>query len=360
MSKKEDIITDDLSEVVKEVDEMVNPNRPIAIGLDVGTMNICAARSDEKDIRITRNVFLKLDPEEINISEMSDISYVSSEDEKELFIIGQDAFRLSNIFGKEVSRPMESGLISSKEIDAIEVLTLMLQQLIGNLKEKEVFCSYSIPAEAIDAGRSVTYHEKVFGRILSSLGINHTPVNEAMAIIYSECAKENFSGLALSFGAGMANTCISYRGIEALTFSTARSGDWVDQNVASSLNIVPNRVTSVKERNLNLEVGFFKEKNKKTRRILEALEYYYTALIEYTIKKIIKEFDEKVDVDIDEPIPIIVSGGTSMPKGFLKLFKETFNKYDIPFDVSGIRHAKNPLTSVSNGLLIRTLSDLGI
>ena len=84
---KEDIITDDLSEVVKEVDEMVNPNRPIAIGLDVGTMNICAARSDEKDIRITRNVFLKLDPEEISISEMSDISYVSSEDEKELFII---------------------------------------------------------------------------------------------------------------------------------------------------------------------------------------------------------------------------------------------------------------------------------
>jgi len=330
----------------------------VAIGLDVGTMNLVCSRSDAKDSKLTRNVFLRLDPEEVNVSEMSNISYVQSDDGKELFIVGQDAFQFANIFNKEISRPMKNGLISPDEIDAIDVLSLMIKGLIGSVRNKDAYCSYSVPAEAIDEGRSVTYHERVFGRILNNIGVNHTPVNEAMAIIYSECAKEKFSGIALSFGAGMCNTCVSYKGIEALTFSTARSGDWIDKNVAESLNMITNRVTSIKEKHLDLEKGFTSIKNKKTKRVLEALEYYYESLVSYTIKRIIKEFEEKVDIEIDEGIPIVISGGTSMPPGFLRLFSETIKKYELPFEVSSVRMAKNPMTAVSNGLLVKTMSDI--
>lgn len=330
----------------------------MAIGLDVGTMTLVCAKDNTKDIRVTRNVFLKVDPDEIDISSLSNISYVISSDKKELFIVGDDAFQFANIFSKEVSRPMQSGLISPKEASAIEVLALILQDLIGDIKHTDAYCSYSVPAEAIDEGRSVIYHEKVFGRILSSIGVNHTPVNEGMAVIYSECIKEEFSGVALSFGAGLCNVAISFKGVEALTFSTPRSGDWIDHNVAESLGMIVNRVTNVKEKNLDLQKGFSSENNKKVKRVLEALEYYYKSLVTYTIKKIIKEFDEKVQIEIDGKIPVIISGGTSLPNGFLELFKETLNMYDVPFNISEIRRAKNPLTAVANGLLIKTLSDI--
>jgi len=252
---------------------------------------------------------------------------------------------------------MEKGLISPKEIAAIDVLTLMIRNLIGDVKGKETYCSYSIPAQAIDEDRSVTYHENVFARILKSLGVNYTSVNEAMAIIYSECAKEKFSGIAISFGAGMANVAIAYKGIEALTFSTARAGDWIDKEAAASLGMVPNRVTSMKEKYMQLS-GEVSVQNKKTKRILEALYYYHKALIDYTVKKIIKEFDEKVDVEIAEPIPVVISGGTSMPKGFVEMFKDVISGYELPFEISEIRRAQNPLTAVANGLLIRTISDV--
>jgi len=327
------------------------------VGLDIGTMNICMARSDSDEIKITRNVFLPLTKDEVVISELTDISYVE-DSEGNLFIIGQDAFVFSNIFGQKVSRPMESGLISPKEVAAIDVLTLMLQELFGNIKDKEVYCSYSIPAEAIDEGRSVTYHEKVFARILGSIGVNHSPVNEGMAIIYSETKEENFSGVAMSLGAGMTNCAVSYKGVEALKFSTARSGDWIDKNVGESLDIIPNRVTSLKEKSLSLEEDFSTEKNKKKRRVLEALHYYYEALIRYTIKRIIKEFNERVDIEVEESIPFIVSGGTSLPKGFLSLFKNVLSGYELPFKVSEIRQAKNPLTAVANGLLVKTIADI--
>jgi hypothetical protein len=328
----------------------------VCVGLDCGTMHLVAARSDSNDVKITRNVFLPVNKDEISVTKLSQINYVEGSD-GELFIIGSDAFEFANLFGQPVSRPMEKGLISPREISAIDVLTLMIKDLIGDTKDKEVYCSYSIPAEPIDEERSVIYHEKVFARILNSIGVNYTSVNEAMAIIYSECAKENFSGIGISFGAGMANCAISYKGIQAHTFSTARAGDWIDKQTADQMGMVVNRVTNIKEKYMKLK-GQVEVKAKGTKRVLEALYYYHEALIDYTIKKIIKEFEEKVDMEVEEKIPIIVSGGTSLPEGFVNLFKTSLESHDLPFDVSEVRRAKNPLTAVANGLLVRTMADV--
>lgn len=326
----------------------------LCIGLDIGTMNIVLSRDDSSNVQITRNVFLPVKEDEISISDLSDINYVKSE-VGNIYIIGEDAFRFANIFSKEVSRPMEKGLISSKEVNAIDVLSMMIKTMISKNKKIEVFCSYSIPSQAIDEGRSVVYHERVFGKILSNLGINHKPVNEAAAIVYSECAKEKFSGIGISFGAGMCNIALMYKGVEAAKFSTAKSGDYIDRSVAESLNIIPNRVTSVKERFLDLTTDPYQDK--KNGRIIEALQFYYDTMINYTIKKMVEEFNKNIDIDIEDEIPIIVSGGTSLPNGFLELFKSVFSKYDFPIKISEIRRASNPMTAVSRGLLIKTISD---
>ena len=349
-------MTDEKVTKTPNVEKKETPKNVVSIGLDVGTMHLVCARSDSEDIGITRNVFLKVNKDDISINQLSNISYVEGSD-GEFFIVGSDAFEFANIFGTSVLRPMENGLISPKEISAIDVLTLMLKSLVGETKDKDVYCSFSVPAEAVDNDRSITYHKNVFSKILNNIGVNHTSVNEAMAIVYSECAKENFSGIAISFGAGMCNCAVSYKGIEALTFSTAKSGDWIDKMVAADLDMVPNRVTSIKEKYMKLS-GSVDIKNKKTKRVLEALFYYHKALIEYTVKKIIKEFDEKVDIEIDDELPIVLAGGTSLPLGFASLFKNVISSYELPFEVSEIRRAKNPLTSVANGLLIRTMADV--
>jgi len=340
----------------KELDTINEKSKIICIGVDIGTGTLQAARSDQAHINITRNAFLELNKDDITTSDLSDITYV--ENDGQIFIVGDDAFRLSNIFSKEVQRPMESGLISSKEINSVDVIATMIQDLLGDIKDKEVYLTYSVPAESVDEGRSVTYHERVFGRIFSSLGVNHTSMNEGMAIIYSECEKEKYSGIGISFGAGMVNVVLSYKKVEAFKFSTARSGDWIDKNVAESLNMVKNRVTAIKEKNLDLQKGFELESNKKIRRVLESLTYYYQSMIEYSVKRLIAEFNEKLDIELDEPLSIILSGGTSLPNGFLELYKSVLSKYELPFEISEVRMSSDPLTSVSRGLLKKTMMDI--
>jgi len=338
-------------------EETVEIKKPICIGLDVGTMNLVCTRSDTNETKITRNVFLPVSSDEIGMSDLSDLSHIVNED-GDMFIIGEDAFKFSNIFGQEVRRPMKRGVISSDEIDAVEILTLIIKDLIGDLNGQQTYCTYSIPAEALDSDKSIRYHEKIFGRILSSLGINATPLNEAMAVIYSECQNTAFSGIGISTGAGMVNACVSVKGINVIEFSTEQSGDWIDKNVSDSLNMVQNRVTNIKEKYLSLNKDFREHKNKKIRRVLEALGYYYTAMVDNTVKRILKEFEAKVDLDLDDELPIVISGGTSLPDGFIELFQTEFDKYDVPFEVSEIKHASNPMNAVSNGLLIKSLASV--
>ena len=326
----------------------------VNIGLDVGTMNIVCARSDTDDIHSIRNVFLPID-DDISLSELSDISYVTDDDSNR-YIIGDSAFTIANIFGKEIRRPMRKGMISAKEISSIDVLTLMVKSIIGNLTEN-LYCSYSVPSSSVEEDRSVLYHQEVFKRILSYLHIESEPFNEAAAIIFSEAEKEHFSGIAISFGAGMTNYAVVYKGLVVHTFSSIQGGDWIDTHVGASLNLVPNRITNVKERFLDLSKDFMSEKNKKRRRIIEALQFYYIALIDNAIKNLVQQIESFVDLEINEPIPIIISGGTSLPTGFDDLFRKRFSKFDFPLDIEETRRAKNPLTAVATGLLIKSISD---
>lgn len=334
------------------------------IGCDIGTMFcVCASQIEGKKVEINsiRNMFLPVTDDMISASEIANtqIDYVEAKDEDEssLYIIGEDSYRFANIFNQKVRRPMSKGVISSEEIDALDVLTLMIEKMIGG-KVKEGYCIYSVPADAIDLEiPPVLYHEKVFGMIFSKLGYNAEPLNEAMAIIFSECKKENFTGIACSFGAGLTNVVCAYKGTPTLTFAVSRAGDWIDESAAASLGIIPNRITSVKEKEDFDLRNPMATKNKKERRIRSAISFYYTTLIEYVLNTIVKKFNQDADgLEINETMPIIVSGGTSKPTGFVEIFKDVFkNIKNFPYQISEIRQAKDPLNAVAEGALIYAL-----
>lgn len=339
-----------------DVVDLTKPEVKKIIGFDCGTMNLVSAFQNEKgeiETKMIRNMYLPLEKDQVSISELSNLDHVTDEDS--IYIIGEDAYRLANIFGHNVRRPMSQGLISSEDIDGIDVLSLIVEQLVG--KTKNGICVYSVPSPSVDKQNDITYHRGVFKRIFSELGYTCMDFNEATAIVYSECQEDNFTGLAFSYGAGMSNVALCYKSTSVLNFSVARGGDWIDESAARSLATVPNRVTSIKEKNTDL--SNFKVGSKKERRIREAITYYYRELIHYTLDNIKRKIDkELVNVDLPEALPIIVSGGTSKATGFLDLFKSIVKEHEFPFEIKEIRNASDPLTAVAEGCLIKALSEV--
>lgn len=254
----------------------------------------------------------------------------------------------ANMLRLEAKRPLAQGLIASSDIEGQRVLSHLLASILGDPLVVGEPCYYSVPAPPIDVqGRDVIYHTAIFKKIVDSLGYKATPTNEAMAIVYSNCVAEDFSGLAISYGSGMVNVALAYKTAEVAMFSFARGGDWVDQSVAQALGTTASKVTSIKEKGIDLK--------NPANNTDEVIAVYIRNLIRYTLERTAKYLKEQ-RVSVDEPIPLVVSGGTTKAGSFLDVFKEEFhaiqNRGGFSFSVSEIRQATDPMSAVADGLLI--------
>ena len=319
------------------------------VGLDIGTMNIVSARRTSEDKVVTRRIrdaFLDLDPEAKRSLKMSKVSYI--EKDGGIIVIGDSALTMANLFKREARRPLSAGIISAGELDAQEVLSLLIKQVLGAAPNGGEHCFYSVPAAPIDdPDQDTVYHTEVFRKILGEYGYEAHETAEAMAIIFSQCSDENFSGLAVSFGAGMCNIALAYHASLGMKFSVARGGDWIDKHAAKAVGRTASQMCAIKERGIILTQPETREQ--------EAIVLYVRALITYCLQNIAAQFKKvQNDVSLPEAIPCVVSGGTSKVAGFIDVFQDEFEKVrkGFPIEISEIRPASNPLTAVAEGLLV--------
>lgn len=321
------------------------------VGLDIGTMNLVAARQlkdgEKVETRRVRDAFLDLDPDAKKTLRLSKVDYV--EKGGNLVVLGDSALSMANLFKREVRRPLSKGVISAGELDAQQILSLLISNVVGEPVVEGEHCYYSVPASPIDdEHQDIIYHTEVFRKILSELGYTPHPMNESMAIIYSQCAAETFSGLAVSFGSGMGNIALAYQTVMGMDFSVARGGDWVDQHAAKATGSTASRMCTIKEKGVDLA----SPKNRDE----EAIALYIRALCKYVLENIAIQFKRvQSNIELPEPIPFVVSGGTSRAGGFMQVFQEEFEaikKRGFPIEISEVRAAQDPMTAVAEGMLV--------
>lgn len=321
-------------------------------GLDIGTVNLVSAQVDEEGNVVTkkeRNAFIDVavDSYTKNMLTRLKVPYVIQN--KKMYVLGEPAFELANVLNKDMRRPMKDGMISPKEADAVPVMRMLIENLLGASSGPEDVCYYSIPADPIDSDLNVVYHKEIFEGVLLSLKYTPREIIEGHAVVFAELADDEFTGIGISCGGGMFNICVSYKTLPALSFSTSRAGDWVDRNVANVLGIKVVRATLIKERGIDLTDPQNREE--------EAIIIYHRNLINYTLTSIKSRFESADDMpNFPDPVQIVCSGGTSMIGGFVDIFKEEFEKVEFPLEVKEIRLAADPFHAVAKGCLMAALT----
>ena len=340
--------------VVAAAPTTVNAQYELGRGLDVGTANLVSSSQDVEGnvaIKIQRNAFIDIEADDYTRNMLTKLNVQYVVINGKMVVVGDPAFELANILNRETRRPMSDGVISPHESDALPIEKLLLENLLGTPTEQRENCYFSIPADPIDADFNVIYHKGLFLGILKKLGYTPKPLVEGHAVVFSELADDDFSGIGISCGGGMFNVCVSYKSIPALTFSTSRGGDWIDRNVATVLGIKSSRATAIKERGVNITAPKSREE--------EAVEIYYRNLISYTLENIKRRFESSQGMpSFPDPVDIVCAGGTSLIGGFVDVFREEFEAIKFPIEVKTIRHAEDPLFSVSKGCLVAALSDI--
>lgn len=326
----------------------------MAKGLDVGTSNIiCATSEDNKTIfKRIRDAFFVIEPvtkiHKMTVKRALDSSSTPYLDENpdsvkgRIFVLGQGAIDHANVAGANAQRPMAKGVISPTEPLAKLVLSKLIAAVLGQGEGKVV---YSVPGTPVDAQFDEAFHQQVLYDIIKELGYSPTNLNEAEAIAYSELLDEGITGTSISMGAGMINVCVIHSGNPICRFSSAKSGDWIDEMVARATNLTPTLVQAEKESGVDL----LHPKDK----IQEAIVVYYRRLLDYTLKNIINGLNQSGKIpNFKDPIKIVVAGGTSMATNFVPFFYEMVKESSFPIRIKDLVLASDPMNCIANGCLL--------
>jgi hypothetical protein len=327
------------------------------VGLDLGTSSVVSARASGRGIRAESelNAFIELPTSRFTeqILKQNEIDFVR--ENGHLVVYGNGAFKFANMFNTETRRPMRHGLMNASEPYARKLLEVIVGKLVGRPRgsrasEPELVC-FSVPGAPKDAPSSLVYHEASMKQMLEDMGFEARSINEGLAVVFSELEKENFSGLGISFGGGLTNVCLAYLSVPVFTFVIEKGGDDVDEAVGEVTGETATRVKAIKEEGIDLT-------HRPRTKIAGALHIYYEDLISTVVESVSRALSSAERMPkLDRPLPVILGGGSALPKGFAQLFGRALEAQKLPIALGAVRMANDPLTATARGALLAALYD---
>jgi hypothetical protein len=324
-----------------------------AIGLDIGTSRIVAAAqlSGSEKYEAELNAFVAIPYSKMTAGSLTREHVPHTVAGDQILVYGNESARIADLLGREVRRPMTHGVLNSSEPESLMQMETILRSVLDEMPRDATVC-FSVPAVPLGTEGELTYHEATVRQILEKLGFQHTAsLNEGLAVIYAEMEESNYTGIGVSCGGGLCNVAAAYMSVPILSFSVAKGGDFIDQSAAGVTGELINRVRLLKEESFHFN-GHYADK------VQQALTVYYDDMIEAVVEGLKASFQASRNVPkIGRSVPLVLSGGGAMPPGFRERFEKALQEAALPFPISEVRLAKNPLQTTAKGALVFALSE---
>jgi len=321
------------------------------MGLDVGTSRIVVARSAEKKYRYESqlNAFLTLPYSKLAENLLVRENVFHEVRGNDIVVAGNDAQKFAEVFHAETRRPMANGILNPQEPHSLSVVRSIIVRLLGkaNAEGQKVYFSVPAPMEGSEGG--IPYHQASIGQILTDLGYVPTPITEGLAVVFGELADANFSGIGVSCGSGLCNVCMAVLSVPVISFSLPKAGDFIDQQAALVTGDLAIRMRIQKEQAFHLN-GLTGD------RVHDALTVYYQEVLVNLAQTLRNHISSAQRLPkLEQSIPLVLSGGTAMPGGFLSHFVKVLQANELPVKLSEIRVSADPLNSTARGALMAAL-----
>lgn len=323
-----------------------------ALGLDVGTSRIVLARQNGGgfEYRSQLNAFVEVPFSKVTANMLKKANVPHRVDGETIIVHGNECANFADMLQVEARRPMTRGIMNSNETFGSEVIAQLVATLLEGESTKNKRIYYSVPAAPAGEEANLTFHDASIGQVLRGLGFEAQSVNEGLAVVYSELEESNYSGIGISCGGGLCNVCVSYLAVPVMTFAVPKAGDFIDASAASVTGELATRIRIAKEQSFYIN-GHTPDK------VQQVLSVYYDDMIRTLVAALVDACSSTRAPKFGKPVPIVLSGGTTMPKGFRERFEKLLNESSFPLAISEIRMAGDPLTATAKGALVAALAE---
>jgi hypothetical protein len=335
------------------VNYMMNDELAPRLGLDIGTSRIVLAQRTGKDFqfRTQLNAFTTVPFSALTANVLRGKQIPHSVDGDRLVIYGDESETFADLFHTETRRPMRNGVLNPDEPDGLSLLRSLLENLAGGRPGTGQKLYFSVPARSPGDGVELEYHQSALKQLLAELGYDACSIPEGLAVVYSELDDANYTGVGVSCGGGMCNVCFAYLSVPVISFSVPKAGDFIDTSAAAMTGEVATRVRLLKERSFHFN-GAGGDK------IHQAVAVYYENIIHDLVKAMGDAFAGCRDLPkLSSPVPLVLSGGTALPKGFRERFESVLRASDFRLPISEVRLAADPLSATAKGALVAALAE---
>jgi hypothetical protein len=336
-----------------------------ALGLDVGTSRVVTARSSggehgggEYNYDSQLNAFVSIPYSKITVDALRRENVPHTVMPYEIIVHGNESEKFAGLLNAEIRRPMNRGVLDPKEPESLKVIREILSRMLeadaqkqeGPVRAAKKIC-FTVPAPPLGVPDALTHHEATLRQTLEELGFEPSSINEGLAVVYGELEDSNYTGIGISCGGGLCNVCLAYLSVPVLSFSVPKAGDYIDVNTAQVTGERANLVRLAKEDSFHFN-GFFEHK------MQQVIGVYYDDMIRSLVGSLKEAFARTSSLPkFNRPIPIMLSGGTTLPAGFRDRFEKLLKEQEFPITVSEIRMARDPLHSTAKGALTFALSE---
>jgi hypothetical protein len=324
------------------------------IGLDIGTSRIVAARQVEGGYAYESqlNAFVALPYSKMTENVLKKEHVPHSVRSSDIVVHGNESEKFAALLQVETRRPMTRGVLNPSEPDSLNQIRQIITSLVGEHAAPGSKLCYSVPAAPLGADENQTYHEASLRQMLTELGYEVKPINEGLAVVYAEMESSNYTGIGISCGGGLCNVCLAYLSVPVISFSIPKAGDFIDSSAAQVTGELSNRIRLLKEEAFYLN-GHYADK------LHQVLGVYYDDMIQTLVNSLKDAFlAERSLPRLGRAVPLVLSGGTTLPKGFRDRFEKILKESQFPIELSEVRLAEDPLSTTAKGALVGALTDM--
>lgn len=321
------------------------------IGLDIGTSRIVVARVTDKKYyyEAQLNAFLTLPFSNLAENLLQKENVIHEVQGSDIIVAGDDAQKFAEVFHVETRRPMLNGVLNPKEPHSLAVVRKIVHKLAGRAALDGQKAFFSVPAPTGEGDGGMAYHEASIRSILTELGYDAKPIQEGLAVVFGELGGSNYTGIGVSCGSGLCNVCLAVLSVPVISFAVPKAGDFIDNHAAQVTGELATRLRVRKEKDFHLN-GLTGD------RIQNALTVYYMDMITTLADTLRSQIASSQRLPrLEHSVPLVVSGGTAIPGGFVEKFTAALRTSEFPVGLSEVRVSPDPLNATARGALMAAL-----